>query len=104
VLPKSKYYIALGFVVDAALSRVLADILALPDIPEVESHRLSELCRILNALEGLFVEDTEQVRAMFAGPFPDVLIANCSRPLSSHMCPPGSNTRTSPNYWSVRIA
>jgi centromere/kinetochore protein ZW10 len=64
VLPRSKYYVALGFVVDAALSRVLADILALPDIPEVESHRLSELCRILNALEGLFVEDTEQVRLM----------------------------------------
>lgn len=34
--------------------------LALPDIPEVESHRLSELCRILNALEGLFVEDPNQ--------------------------------------------
>jgi len=50
--------------VDAALSRVLADILALPDIPEVESHRLSELCGMLNALEGLFVENTEQVRVM----------------------------------------
>jgi centromere/kinetochore protein ZW10 len=36
--------------------------LALGDIPEVESHRLSELCRILNALEGLFVEDHNQVR------------------------------------------
>lgn len=63
VLAKSKYYTALGLVIDAALSRVLADVLALPDIPEVESHRLSELCRILNSLEGLFVEDAAQVRA-----------------------------------------
>ena len=61
VLAKSKYYTALGLVIDAALSRVLADVLALPDIPEVESHRLSELCRILNSLEGLFVEDAAQV-------------------------------------------
>ena len=64
VLAKSKYYTALGLVIDAALSRVLADVLALPDIPEVESHRLSELCRILNSLEGLFVEDAAQVRVV----------------------------------------
>ncbi|TFY64920.1 hypothetical protein EVJ58_g2304 [Rhodofomes roseus] len=60
VLNKSKYYAALGFVVDAALSRMLADILALPDITAEESNRLSELCRIFNALEGLFVEDPSQ--------------------------------------------
>ena len=47
---------------DAALSRVLQDVLELDDIPELESHRLSELCHILNALEGLFCEDTEHVR------------------------------------------
>jgi protein transport protein DSL1/ZW10 len=46
-------------VTDAALSRILQDVLALPDIPEMESRRLSELCRILNALEGLFVEDPD---------------------------------------------
>jgi protein transport protein DSL1/ZW10 len=63
VLAKGKYYFALGLVVDAALSRILEDILTLPDIPEVESRRLSELCRILNALEGLFVEDPEHVSA-----------------------------------------
>ncbi|KAF4569638.1 hypothetical protein EYR40_008616 [Pleurotus pulmonarius] len=57
VLSKSKYYSAIGQLVDAALSQVLKDILALPDITEVESHRLSELCRIPNSLEGLFVED-----------------------------------------------
>ncbi|PPQ69821.1 hypothetical protein CVT26_014198 [Gymnopilus dilepis] len=60
VLTKSKYYSAIGSVTDSALSRVLHDILELPDIPEVESHRLSELCRIFNSLEGLFSEDPEQ--------------------------------------------
>ncbi|KAI0697828.1 hypothetical protein C8T65DRAFT_614507 [Cerioporus squamosus] len=60
VLTKSRYYDALGSIVEAALSRILADVLALEDITEVESHRLSELCHILNALEGLFVEDPEQ--------------------------------------------
>ncbi|CAL1714224.1 unnamed protein product [Somion occarium] len=58
VLTKTKYFNAIGSIVDAALSRVLSDILALSDIPEVESHKLSELCRILNALESLFVEDS----------------------------------------------
>ncbi|KAI0033922.1 hypothetical protein K488DRAFT_69507 [Vararia minispora EC-137] len=57
VLTKSKYFTAVGGLVDAALSRVLEDILALSDITEVESHRLSELCRIFNALEGLFLDD-----------------------------------------------
>lgn len=64
-MTKSRYYAAIGSVTDAALSRVLEDVLALPDIPEVESNRLSELCRILNALEGLFVEDPTQVRNTF---------------------------------------
>jgi hypothetical protein len=60
VLTKSKYYGAIGSVAGAAISRVMGDILALPDITEVESHRLAEMCRILNSLEGLFVEDHEQ--------------------------------------------
>ena len=62
MLPPSKYHSATGAVVEAALTRILADILALTDIPEVDSHRLSELCRILNALEGLFTDGTESVR------------------------------------------
>ena len=61
ILPKSKYYTALGLVVDGVLSRILDSILAISDIPEVESHKLSELCRILTAFEGLFVEDTSEV-------------------------------------------
>ena len=62
ILAKNKHYEAIGSVTDAALSRVLQDILELDDIPELESHRLSELCRIFNALEGLFCEDPEHVR------------------------------------------
>ena len=46
--------------------------LALPDITEVESHRLSELCRILHALEGLFVDDPEQVRSYLLAASPIV--------------------------------
>ncbi|KAI0738508.1 hypothetical protein C8Q80DRAFT_1205833 [Daedaleopsis nitida] len=60
VLTKSRYYDALGSLVETALSRILADILALEDITEVESQRLCELCHILNALEGQFVEDPGQ--------------------------------------------
>ncbi|KAF9466111.1 Centromere/kinetochore Zw10-domain-containing protein [Collybia nuda] len=66
VLAKSKYYTAIGTMADAVLSRVLQDILALPDIPEMESHRLNELCHILNALEGLFVEDPTQASFVVA--------------------------------------
>lgn len=65
ILTKSKYYSTIGAIADSILSRVLHDILALPDIPEVESHRLSELCRILNSMEGLFSEDPSEVRAFF---------------------------------------
>jgi centromere/kinetochore protein ZW10 len=50
-----------GAIVEVSLERILENILAIPDIPEVESHKLSELCRILAALEGLFVEDFSEV-------------------------------------------
>ncbi|KZV65179.1 hypothetical protein PENSPDRAFT_655986 [Peniophora sp. CONT] len=62
ILTKQRYFTATGALVDAALARVLEDVLALPDITEDESHRLSELCRVMNALEGLFIdaEDPEQ--------------------------------------------
>jgi hypothetical protein len=64
VLPHSKYFTAIGSITDAAIFRLISDILALPDITEVESHRLSELCRILNALEGLFSENDGQVNPL----------------------------------------
>lgn len=69
ILPKSKYYTAIGSVTDAALGRVVQEITGLGDITEVESQRLAELCRILMAIEGLFVEqhgEGEQV-SVFKG-------------------------------------
>ena len=62
ILPHNRHLAAIGRIVDAVLSRMLEDITKLPDITADESHRLSELCRMLNALEGLFVEGPEQVR------------------------------------------
>ena len=41
---------------DAVLVRVLSDVLALGDIPEVDSRRLAELCRILSSLESSFFD------------------------------------------------
>lgn len=61
ILPRSKYLSAIGKLVESALSKVLEDVLALPDIPELDSRRLSELCRILNAFEGLFTTDPDEV-------------------------------------------
>ena len=61
-LGRTKYYSAVGHLVNFALATVVNAVLALPDIPEVDSQRLSELSRILNALEGLFVEDHQEVR------------------------------------------
>ncbi|EJD07530.1 uncharacterized protein FOMMEDRAFT_115831 [Fomitiporia mediterranea MF3/22] len=56
VLPRTRWLRAAGRIVETVLSRVLEDILALPDIPELDSRRLGELCRILNSLEAIFVD------------------------------------------------
>ena len=61
VLTKSWYFEALGSIAGAALSRILASVLALEDITKTESHKVSELCHILDALEGRFVEDPDQL-------------------------------------------
>jgi len=66
VLQKSKYLQSIGSVVNTTLSRILKDILALSDITEVESHKLCELCRIMNSLEGLFAEDPNQPSVVVA--------------------------------------
>ncbi|TDL23641.1 hypothetical protein BD410DRAFT_768181 [Rickenella mellea] len=60
VLARTRYYRAIGFVVDAALSTIVEDVLKLPDITEVESSKLCELCRMLNALESLFIESVDE--------------------------------------------
>ncbi|KAF8582737.1 hypothetical protein K439DRAFT_1635009 [Ramaria rubella] len=56
-LTKKNYFHAMGRVVDDALFRVMDSILALQDIPEADSERLSELCETLAPLEELFVYD-----------------------------------------------
>lgn len=62
ILPPGRHLTAIGSIVDAVLLRMLEEITKLPDITADESHRLSELCRMLNSLEGLFVEGPDQVR------------------------------------------
>jgi len=67
MLPHGRHLTAVGKIVNSVLSRILEDITKLPDITADESHRLSELCRMLNALEGLFVEGPEQVSSHLSG-------------------------------------
>jgi centromere/kinetochore protein ZW10 len=67
-----------GAIVELSLERILENILAIPDIPEVESHKLSELCRILAALEGLFVEDFSEVCSLCFGQDSLLIVAQSS--------------------------
>jgi hypothetical protein len=81
ILNKPKYFDALGALVNFCLTSVMGDILALSDITEVESHRLSELCRILHALEGLFVDTPEQVRSYLLATF-----TSCTNAFVATLC------------------
>jgi len=58
-LTHSAYSEALGSLLDDVLARIIEDIISLPDIPEMESHRLGELCKLMNPLEELFVDNGE---------------------------------------------
>ena len=98
ILSKSKYFDVLGSLVNFCLTSVMDDILAIPDITEVESHRLSELCRILHALEGLFVDDPEQVRCHVFATLP-VHPCRYSLPLLLGVSRRGSNSHTFPSSW-----
>ncbi len=49
-------YTTLGKIIDEVINKILEDVLALQDIPELESRRLAELCQILHPLDGLFPE------------------------------------------------
>jgi hypothetical protein len=62
VLSPSAYYDAAGSLVEEILSRVIEDIIALHDIPEVESHRLNKVCQALHPLEDLFMDEDDKVR------------------------------------------
>jgi centromere/kinetochore protein ZW10 len=61
-----------GSVTEAAISKILEDVLALGDIPELDSRRLAELCRILNAVEGLFIDDSDPEMVSMSDLFPTV--------------------------------
>lgn len=60
-LTRTAYYEAIGSLVDDTLARMIDDLTALPDIPEVESHRLSELLRMFTPLEELFLDGDQSV-------------------------------------------
>ncbi|QRW17047.1 centromere/kinetochore protein zw10 [Rhizoctonia solani] len=59
VLSFAKYHLALGTLVEDVLSRLTDDILSMHDIPETESHRLHEICKLMHTFESLFVPDGE---------------------------------------------
>lgn len=61
ILTRTAYLHATGAVVDDILARMIEEITSLPDIPELESHRLNDLLKILNPLEGLFAEGENSV-------------------------------------------
>lgn len=73
VLSKTQHLTVTGRIVEHALTYVLDSVLALPDIPEVDSRRLAELCRVLAALEGLFVIDTGSSRVADETVFGDLI-------------------------------
>ena len=69
ILARTQHLTAIGRVVEQVLTYVLNAVLTLHDIPEVDSRRLAELCRVLSTLEGLFIDaeaplddETETVR------------------------------------------
>jgi hypothetical protein len=64
VLSFTKYYLALGTLVDDVLIRVTEDILSMHDIPETESHRLHDICKIIHAFDSLFILEGDSVRAL----------------------------------------
>ncbi|CUA78197.1 Sorting nexin-41 [Cryptococcus neoformans var, neoformans B-3501A] [Rhizoctonia solani] len=59
VLSFIKYRLALGTLVEDVLSRLTDDILSMHDIPETESHRLHDICKVMRTFESLFVADGE---------------------------------------------
>jgi centromere/kinetochore protein ZW10 len=66
VLPMTTYLSALGYLLDCAVQRISSDILALPDITEVESNRLNELVKLLHPLEQVFVSEPDQPSSIVA--------------------------------------
>ena len=111
-LTQSAYLDACGYVVEEILSSVLSDILNLPDIPELESHRLNALCQRLDSLKDLFVLHPGevnpllqsaccQVRSLHVDSFNIVLFCTPRSPPLVRMCHRGSSLLTWPNYSCV---
>ncbi|CAE6454428.1 unnamed protein product [Rhizoctonia solani] len=59
VLSVVKYHLALGTLVEDILSRLTDDIISMHDIPETESHRLHDICKVMRTFESLFIPDGE---------------------------------------------
>ncbi|KAG8692056.1 hypothetical protein FRC11_007022 [Ceratobasidium sp. 423] len=59
VLSFAKYHLALGTLVEDVLSRLTEDILSMHDIPETESHRLHDICKVMHSFESLFTPNGE---------------------------------------------
>ncbi|ORX34895.1 hypothetical protein BD324DRAFT_682822 [Kockovaella imperatae] len=66
VLPETTYLLVLGYLLDETIQKISGDILALQDITEVESTRLSELLRVIYPLEEIFVLNPGQPSAIVA--------------------------------------
>ncbi|QRV74043.1 centromere/kinetochore protein zw10 [Ceratobasidium sp. AG-Ba] len=64
VLPLSKYYLALGTLVEDVLSRVIDEIMAMHDIPETESHRLHDICKTVHIFESLFILEDDSTSSV----------------------------------------
>jgi protein transport protein DSL1/ZW10 len=65
-LAQTSYLEAMGFIVEETLSFILNDILSLPDIPELDSHRLNQLCLKLELLKEFFITSPGTVGIIFS--------------------------------------
>jgi protein transport protein DSL1/ZW10 len=59
ILLRDDYFLAVGSLVNALLTRAVISVLSLSDITEVESRRLAELCRLLEQVQALFIKNGE---------------------------------------------
>lgn len=63
-MPESTCLESMGRLIDAAISQICTDILAVVDITAEESERLKQLCQILRPIEERFNEMNVSVRAV----------------------------------------
>jgi centromere/kinetochore protein ZW10 len=63
VLPRSQYLAALGHLVDITLSHLITSVLALVDIPQIESDHLVEILTELKSIESMGIFDSQPTPA-----------------------------------------